>query len=107
MRGTELNKLEDTQTFLAALEDCQDRLEQALRQSDLSAAIDIDGERHLFLENALEQNLQYGSAKDQERLAVLKARCDHSLDTLRDLMKTLGVNAGRYKRALIGYRSGA
>jgi ElaB/YqjD/DUF883 family membrane-anchored ribosome-binding protein len=107
MRGNELSKLEDTQTFLAALEDCQDRLEHALHQSDLSAAIHIDGERHLFLENALEQNLQYGSAKDQERLAILKARADHSLDTLRDLMKTLGANAGRYKRALIGYRSGA
>ena len=107
MLGDELSKLENTQTFLAALEDCQDRLEQALRQSDLSAAIDIDGERHSVLKNALDQNLQYRSLKDQERLAVLKARSDHSLDTLRDLMKTLGVNAGRYKRALIGYRSGA
>jgi hypothetical protein len=107
MRGNELNKLEDTQAFLAALEDCQDRLENALHHSDLDAAIVIDGERHLLLENALEESLQYGLAKDQERLAVLKARSDHSLDTLRYLMKSLGVNAGRYKRALIGYRSGA
>jgi ElaB/YqjD/DUF883 family membrane-anchored ribosome-binding protein len=107
MRGNELNKLEDTEVFLAELEDCQDRLENALRQSDLDAAIDIDGERHLLLENALEQNLQSVSANDQERLADIKARSDHSLDTLRYLMKTLGVNAGRYKRALIGYRSGA
>lgn len=107
MPGQGFAKPQNSKEFLAELEFCQDSVEQALQTSDIIAVIDIDAQRHFLLDNAIESGMMADSDSDILKLKELQSRASASLDILRELMTGLGVNAGRHKRALIGYRDGA
>jgi hypothetical protein len=51
-------------------------------------------------------NFKASCGSDITRLAALQARLDCSISILKERMQNLGVDTGRHKRALVGYRRG-
>ena len=106
MLGIGSNNHEDTQEFLAQLEACQDELDAALSRSEFSAVIDLNETRISILASGVASNFKAFCDSDITRLAALKSRLDCSISILKARMQNLGVDTGRHKRALVGYRRG-
>ena len=106
MLGSGSNNLEDTQEFLAQLESFQDEMDSALARSEFSAVIDLNETRISILASGVASNFKASCDSDITRLAALQARLDCSISILKERMQHLGVDTGRHKRALVGYRRG-
>ena len=106
MLGSGSNNLEDTQELLAQLEACQDEMDAALSRSEFSAVIDLNETRISILASGVASNFKASCDSDINRLAALRARLDYSISILKERMQNLGVDTGRHKRALVGYRRG-
>tara|TARA_B100000780_G_C21035813_1_gene415413 strand:- start:740 stop:1063 length:324 start_codon:yes stop_codon:yes gene_type:complete len=106
MLGSGLSNLGDVEKVLVQLEVCQDRVDDALVQSDFEVLIDLNDVRNSILNLAMLNKIKPSCDTDLKRLADLKSRSEYSIASLKERMKSLGVNTGRHKRALIGYRNG-
>ena len=106
MLGSGSNNLEDTQEFLAQLESFQDEMDSALARSEFSAVIDLNETRISILASGVASNFKASCDSDITRLAALQARLNCSIGVLKERMQHLGVDTGRHKRALVGYRRG-
>jgi hypothetical protein len=106
MLGSESNNLGDSQEVLAQLEACQDKVDDALVRSDFEVVIDLNEAHQSILTFAMARKIKSSCDTDLKRLAELKTRSEFSINILKERMKSLSVNTGRHKRALIGYRSG-
>jgi hypothetical protein len=91
MLGSGSSSLDDAQEVLAQLEACQDNLNET---------------RNSILTLAMANEVKASCDKDIKRLAALQIRSEGSISLLKARMKNLGVNTGRYKRALVGYQRG-
>ena len=106
MLGNELNNIGDIENVLAQLEACQDSVDAALVQSDFKVVTDLNEARNSLLYLAMSNKIKPSCDTDVKRLANLKIRSELSITSIKERMKSLGVNTGRHKRALIGYRNG-
>ena len=106
MLGSVSNNISDVDNLLAQLEACQDRVDDALVQSDFEVVIDLSEARNFLLASAKSNRITRSFETDVKRLADLKIRVEYSINFLKERMKDLGVDTGRRKRALIGYRNG-
>ncbi len=106
MLGSGSSNFDDTQEFLARLEACQDEMDAALARSEFSVVIDLNETRISILASAVASEFNASCDTDITRLAALQARLDCSISILKERMQNLGVDTGRHKRALVGYRRG-
>lgn len=106
MLGNELSNIGDIENILAQLEACQDSVDAALGQSDFKVVTDLNEARNSLLYLAMSNKIKPSCDTDVKRLANLKIRSELSITSIKERMKSLGVNTGRHKRALIGYRNG-
>ena len=106
MLGSGSSSLDDAQEVLAQLEACQDKLDAALAQAEFKVAINLNETRNSILTLAMANGVKASCDKDIKRLAALQIRSEGSISLLKARMKNLGVNTGRYKRALVGYQRG-
>ena len=106
MLGSGSSNLDDAQEVLAQLEACQDKVDAALAQSEFEVVIDLNETRNSILTLAMASKIKASCDTDIKRMAALQARSECSISVLKERMKNLGVNTGRHKRALAGYRRG-